>query len=92
MATGTAVVLMEATVDELIASVGKTLEELKAKINGPVAGLHLVHCGGRRAGIDARIEEVYEQVKKTIGVYHLLWNLLLANTDMKMTETIHVEA
>lgn len=67
MATGTAVVLMEATVDELIASVGKTLEELKAKINGPVAGLHLVHCGGRRAGIDARIEEVYEQVKKTIG-------------------------
>lgn len=67
MATGTAVVLMEATVDELIASVGKTLEELKAKINGPIAGLHLVHCGGRRAGIDTRIEEVYQQIIKTIG-------------------------
>lgn len=67
LATGTAVVLMEATVDELIASVGKTLEELKAKINGPIAGLHLVHCGGRRAGIDARIDEVYAQIKDAIG-------------------------
>lgn len=67
LAVGTAVVLMEATVDELIASVGKTLEELKAKIGGPIAGLHLVHCGGRRAGIDARIGEVYDQVKGAIG-------------------------
>ena len=67
LATGTAVVLMEATVDELIESVGKTLEELKAKIDGPIAALHLVHCGGRRAGIDARINEVYDQVKAHVG-------------------------
>ena len=32
LAVGTAVIQMEASVDELIASVGKTLEELKAKI------------------------------------------------------------
>ena len=44
-----------------------TLDELKAKIGGPIAGLHLVHCGGRRAGIDSRIGEVYEEVKKAVG-------------------------
>ena len=47
--------------------IGKTLEELKAKIGGPIGGLHLVHCGGRRAGIDARIDEVTEQIKKSVG-------------------------
>ena len=67
LAVGTAVIQMEATVDELIESVGKTLEDLEAKMAGPIAGLHLVHCGGRRAGIDNRIDEVYAQVKKTVG-------------------------
>ena len=67
LAVNTAVVLMEATVDELISAVGKTLEELNKKIDGPIAGHHLVHCGGRRAGIDARINEVYEQVKQHAG-------------------------
>ena len=67
LAVGTAVVLMEATVDELISSVGKTLEELKAKMNGEIGALHLVHCGGRRAGIDARIGEVADLIKKTVG-------------------------
>lgn len=67
LAVGTAVVLMEAAVDELISSVGKTLEELKAKMNGEIGALHLVHCGGRRAGIDARIGEVADLIKKTVG-------------------------
>lgn len=67
LAVGTAVIQMEASVDELIASVGKTLDELKAKMDGPIAGLHLVHCGGRRAGIDSRINEVARQVKKSVG-------------------------
>lgn len=67
LAVGTAVVQMEASVDELIESVSKTLEELKARIDGPIAGLHLVHCGGRRAGIDSRIDEVTEQIKKSVG-------------------------
>ncbi|MEG0156848.1 MAG: FIST N-terminal domain-containing protein, partial [Anaerovoracaceae bacterium] len=52
MAVGTAVIQLEATIDELIQSVGNTLEVLKAKIDGPIGALHLVHCGGRRAGID----------------------------------------
>lgn len=67
LAVNTAVIQVEASVDELIVSVGQTLEELKKKLGGPIAGLHLVHCGGRRAGIDSRINEVYEQVKKAVG-------------------------
>lgn len=67
LAVGTAIIQMDGSVDELIASVGATLEELKAKIGGPIAGLHLVHCGGRRAGIDSRIEEVYDQIKRSVG-------------------------
>ena len=67
LAVNTAVIQMEASVDELINSVGVTLDELKKKINGPIAGLHLVHCGGRRAGIDSRIDEVTQQIKKSVG-------------------------
>lgn len=67
MAVGTAVIQMEASVDELIAAVGTTLEALKAKMNGEIGALHLVHCGGRRAGIDARIDEVYDQIRKSVG-------------------------
>ncbi|MEG0227728.1 MAG: FIST N-terminal domain-containing protein [Lachnospiraceae bacterium] len=63
LAEGTAVIRMEATVDELIDSTGEQLRELKA--NMPKAGAyHLVHCGGRRAGIDSRIDEVAEQIIK----------------------------
>ncbi len=67
LAVNTAVIQMEASVDELISAVGDTLEELKKKISGPVAGVHLVHCGGRRAGIGDRIGEVTEQIKKALG-------------------------
>lgn len=67
LAVGTAVILMENSIDGLIASVGKTLEDLKARMKGEIGGLHLVHCGGRRAGIDSRIDEVTTQVKKTVG-------------------------
>ena len=58
---------MEATVDELISSVGETLKKLNERITKPVVCYHLVHCGGRRAGIDARINEVYEEIKKNVG-------------------------
>ena len=68
MAEGTAVIQLEAGVDELIASVGKTLAELKEKMNGKEIGaLHLVHCGGRRAGIDSRIDEVTKEIKSQVG-------------------------
>lgn len=67
LAEKTAVMRMEATVDELIESSYKTLEELKEKAGSKASFYHLVHCGGRRAGIDSRINEVYEGVKKVAG-------------------------
>lgn len=67
LAEGTTVIRMEATVDELISSVGETLKKLNERITKPVVCYHLVHCGGRRAGIDARINEVYEEIKKNVG-------------------------
>ena len=66
LAVGTTVIRMEATVDELINSTGKTLKELK-KICPNAAGYLLVHCGGRRLGIGDRMNEVYEQLKKEAG-------------------------
>lgn len=62
VAKNTAVIRMEATVDELIDSTGKTLGELGGKAGDPGAYL-LVHCGGRRAGIGDRIGEVADQLK-----------------------------
>lgn len=67
LAVGTAVVLMEATVDELISSVGKTIDDVKEKSDGEIAALHLVHCGGRRAGIGDRIGEVYDGIMAHAG-------------------------
>jgi len=63
----TAVIRMEATVDELIASASETLEALQESLPAPAAAYHLVHCGGRRAGIDARIGEVVDAVKEAAG-------------------------
>lgn len=66
LAVGTAVIRMEASVDELIDSTGKTLTELKGELAHP-AYYHLVHCGGRRAGIGDRIDEVAKQMKEAAG-------------------------
>lgn len=67
LAEKTCVIRMEATVDELIDSTGKTLRALKDKMNGEIAAFHLVHCGGRRAGIGDRINEVVDAIKKEAG-------------------------
>ncbi len=67
LAENTALIRMEAAVDELINSVGETLSELKERMGESAAAYHLVHCGGRRVGIDNRIDEVYEQIKKEVG-------------------------
>lgn len=67
LAEGTAVIRMEATVDELIASPGQTLDELKEKAGVPAGAFHLVHCGGRRAGIGDRIDEVAAGLKAAAG-------------------------
>lgn len=67
LAEKTCVIRMEATVDELIQSVPDTLNELIERMPGQPKAFHLVHCGGRRAGIDARIGEVADAVAKVAG-------------------------
>lgn len=67
LAEGTAVIRLEGSVDELINATGNTLHALKEKMPAPAGAYHLVHCGGRRIGIDTRIEEVAEQLKREAG-------------------------
>ena len=67
LAEKTCVIRMEATVDELISSVPDTIEALKAKMPGEPLALHLVHCGGRKAGIGDRVGEVVEAVQAACG-------------------------
>ena len=67
LAEKTTVIRMEATVDELINSTGDTLKKLISSMPGKPVAFHLVHCGGRRAGIDSRIGEVAEQIKAAAG-------------------------
>ena len=65
----TAVIRMEGDVDCLVASVGKTAAELKEMAGAKPAAYFFVHCGGRRAAIADRIDEVAEQfVKEADGV------------------------
>ena len=67
LAVNTAVVLMDGSVDGLIQSAGQTLDALNHKIAAPAGAYHLVHCGGRRAGIGDRINEVAEALKNAAG-------------------------
>jgi hypothetical protein len=72
LAEKTTVIRMESTVDELIAAAADTLKALKQKMTagepaGEPAGFLLVHCGGRRAGIGDRLNEVAEAVKAEAG-------------------------
>lgn len=67
IAVNTAIIYMEGSVDELISSTGKTLNELKEKLGATPGAYHLVHCGGRRAGIDSRIDEVVKEIKDAAG-------------------------
>ena len=63
----TAVCMMDATTDELIASVGKAVAEAKNNLGAEPGALFLIHCGGRAAGIGDRMEEVVKEVKKAVG-------------------------
>ncbi|MDR1127906.1 MAG: FIST C-terminal domain-containing protein [Treponema sp.] len=67
LAEKTAVIRMAGSVDELISSASDTLEALKKKMASPPAAFHLVHCGGRLAGIGDRVEELAAGVKKAAG-------------------------
>lgn len=67
LAEKTTVIRMEGSVDELIAAAASTLEDLKAKCPTPPSAFHLVHCGGRLAGIGDRAEEMVDAVRKVAG-------------------------
>jgi len=67
LAEKTAVIRMQGSADELISSASGTLDALKGKMKAAPAAFHLVHCGGRRAGIGERIDEVVQGVKKAAG-------------------------
>ncbi len=64
LAVNTAIIQMEASVDELIDSTGKTMKELNKELNQDAGAYLLVHCGGRRLGIGDRIDEVAKQLKE----------------------------
>ncbi len=62
----TAIIQMEATIDELIQSNSKVLEELNHMMKKEPCAYFLVHCGGRRLGIamEGREKEIYEELTK----------------------------
>ena len=65
----TAIIELEATVDELIDSATDTIKDVKNKLyNDPVAYV-FIHCAGRKLAIGDRLEEVHElMVRETKGV------------------------
>jgi hypothetical protein len=67
LAVNTAVIQMQGDVDTLISSAGDTIEAVIAKLGSTPVALHLVHCGGRRAGIGERIDELTSVVTAATG-------------------------
>lgn len=63
----TTVIMMDGNVDHLIKVAGEYVTKTIEKLGKTPAGLHLVHCGGRRAGIGERIEELYTSIKAAAG-------------------------
>lgn len=64
MAVNTAVIQMQADVDELVEATGKTLKDVRTHLPGPAGAYLLVHSSARKLGIGDRIEEVAQRLKK----------------------------
>ena len=64
LAVNTAVIQMEASVDELINWTGKAVKELNKELKPDIGAYLLIHSAGRRLGIGKRIEEVANKIKK----------------------------
>lgn len=64
----TAIIQMELTPDEMVAANPKTIKEVDEKIGG-ADSFFLVHCGGRRLGLqlEAKEEGIYPAVKEVTG-------------------------
>lgn len=67
LAVNTAVIQMEATVDELIEGAATVATQLKEELPGEAGAYLFIHCGGRRLAIGDRISEVAEGIKKVVG-------------------------
>ena len=67
LAEKTCVIRMEATVDELIKAVPDTIAALTEKMDGAPLAYHLVHCGGRKAGIADRAGEIVAAAQAACG-------------------------
>ena len=67
LAEKTTVIMMDGDVDHLIKVAGENVTAAIEKLGKTPAGLHLVHCGGRRAGIGDRINELYDSIKNAAG-------------------------
>jgi len=65
----TAIIQMEATVDELVRSNSLVLENLNHMMKKEPCAYFLVHCGGRRLGIamEGRENEIYDELMKVAG-------------------------
>lgn len=69
LAVGTAITVMQASVDELINSTVTTITELNKNMNNQAAAYLLIHCGGRKLGIGDRLNEVHQNlVNYTNGI------------------------
>ena len=90
LAVNTAVIQMEATVDELIDSTGKTLKEVRTNLPTEAGAYLLIHCGGRKLGIGDRIDEVAKQLKKEAKGVPFNTVFTLENMEQKTTEKILV--
>lgn len=64
IAVNTAVIQMEASVDELIESTGKTLKQVRTNLTTEAGAYLLVHNASRKIAIGDRIEEVAKQLKR----------------------------
>lgn len=64
VAVGTAILQLEASVDDLINSTGSTLKDVRKRLYASPAAYVLIHCGGRKLGIGDRLSEVHKQLLK----------------------------
>ena len=66
---GTAIIQLEATTDDLINGVSTAIKDVKNKLYSDPAAYVLMHCGGRKIGIENRIEDVHKiLLKESKGV------------------------
>lgn len=88
--TGTAIIQLEATVDELIDSTGDTLKDVRRTLYTEPVAYILIHCSGRKLAIGERIAEVHKQLVKEAKGVPFIMPLLLENMVMTNIHQIYV--